>query len=392
MSLPGRPKGEYPNAQLEGTPVRTAGAHRAAPHHEAPMSWRRRAGLVFTTRTQAVAVSLMAVALLLLLAGWTFPELWRPAWAEWRSPALLMLSAGAFLMWRHALRVAERRFDEALSSLTHSTLMPYEFAPETLPMEDPAAPALAAAADPAEPGTATPMATEVTAAMTAASAPTSATTNAAPSASTSTSTSESASAPTVAPVPAPAAPLQWTAGLLRALEWRRFEALCEEIFKQDGYVTKPPPGSTERGADIWLHSRLDLQQPVRIVQCRNWSGEPVGVNAVREFLGAMVDADVKSGALVTCGAFTAEAQALARRHAIMAVSGADVLALIAKRPQALQHELLAVATQGDYGRPTCKLCGLKMQARQALDGELTHWVCEGAPRCPGVLDWTAGPA
>ena len=303
----------------------------------------------------------MALGVLLLLAGWVFPELWRPAFAERRPLGFMLLGAGALLMWLHARREAEQLQRDALSSLTHSSLTPYEFAPVTLPMEDPAersdTPALPAADG-----------------QRAALAP--------------------AATPAAASVEAAAAapPAQWSLGLLRALEWRRFEALCEEIFKQDGYVIKPEQRNPESGDYLWLHSRLDLQQAVRIVQCRNWTGEPMGIAAVREFLGAMVDAGLKSGALMSCGAFTAEAEALARRHGIMLVSGPDLLALVGKRPEALQRELLNVATEGDYGRPTCRRCGLKMVAGAAADDGMTHWVCEGFPRCQGTLDWSAGPA
>ena len=324
---------------------------------------------------QQAAWWLMGLAVLSLLAGWFSPELWRPAFAERRSLGFVLLGVGALTMWLHARREAERQSLEALSSLTHSTLMPYEFAPVTLPMEEPPE---AAAVQPLADTDAT-------------SAADSGATNAV--ASGERSVEGSASPP----------PTQWSPGVLRALEWHRFEALCEEIFKQDGYVTKSEPRGADGGDYLWLHSRLDLQQAVRIVQCRNWSGEPVGVAAVREFLGAMVDAGLKSGALMSCGTFTAEAEALARRHSIMAVSGPDLMALVAKRPEALQRELLAVATLGDYRRPTCRRCGLKMLAHpsslsstassavSAANGGPTHWVCEGAPRCQGTLEWSAGP-
>jgi restriction system protein len=313
-------------------------------------------------RLKQVGIGLMGLGALVLLAGWFFPAVWRPAFADWRSAGFALLGAGALLMWQQTRRDEGRLREEALSSLTHSSLMPYEFAPVTLPMEEPAqAPEAASDGAKAEPSSAdTPI------------------------------EGDAKALPTT---PAPPAPPQWNAGLLRALEWRRFEALCEEIFKQDGYVTKAEPRGPEGSGYLWLHSRLDLQQPVRIVECRNWSGEPVGVAAVREFLGAMVDAGLKSGALMSCGTFTAEAEALARRHGIMAVSGPDLLALVAKRPEALQRELLSIATQGDYRRPTCRLCGLKMLApATAAEGMPTHWVCENAPHCPGTLEWSAGPA
>ena len=315
-------------------------------------------------RLRSAAVGLMLLGVLLLLAGWVAPELWRPALAQQRPLAFVLLGAGALLMWLRARRQEERQNKAALASLTHSSMTPYEFAPVTLPMEELPEPA-------------------------AAGAPLGA----------SNETAASASAPTAAQsqaAPEPAAPAAlsppWSAGLLHALEWRRFEALCEEIFKQDGYVTKSELNGSDSGADIWLHSRLDLRQAVRIVQCRNWSAVPIGVALVREFLGAMVDAGLKSGALMSCGTFTAEAELLARRHGITLVNGPELLALIGKRAPALQQQLMTVATDGEYGRPTCRRCGLKMVARGAGNAGLTHWVCEGAPDCQGTLEWSAGPA
>jgi hypothetical protein len=365
---------------------------------------------------------LMAVAVPLLLAGWAFPALWRPAFAALRPPGFLLLGLGALAMWRHASREADQRRAESLAALTHSSLTPYEFAPVTLPMEEepeaagspdsgkvagtapvgsPAAQARsseATSARPAPRGNPTDAQFEAVAASTAESTAESAAegVNLAPSTPTPTT------APTSVSISLPEPVLN--AAMLRSLEWRRFEALCEEMFKQDGYVTKSPRhdsgvdvvGDLDGGADIWLHSRLDLHQPVRIVQCRNWSSEPIGVSAIREFLGAMVDAGIKSGAFMTCATFTPEAEVFARRHGITLVNGAEMMMLIDKRDPPLQRELLAVATQGDYQRPTCRRCGLKMVASTAAaplpDGASTHWVCEGAPRCPGTLDWSPGAA
>ena len=364
----------------------TAADDPSAQRDKASLSTRFSERLSALAWLKPAALVMMGLGVLLLLAGWAFPELWRPAFAARRPLGFVLLGAGALLMWLHARREAEQMSKEALSSLTHSSLTPYEFAPVTLPMNEPLEPAPAQGAFDASVPAAAPndalAAAEGTSVLNAMGA-------------TQTGTANSAVA-TMPAAPATPSATQWSPGLLRALEWRRFEALCEEIFKQDGYVIKPEPRPVRRNSDdsdyLWLHSRLDLQQAVRIVQCRNWSGEPVGVTAVREFLGAMVDAGLKSGALMSCGAFTAEAEALARRHGIMAVSGPDLLALIGKRPEGLQRELLAVATEGDYGRPTCRHCGLKMVARSATEDSLTHWVCESFPRCRGTLDWSAGSA
>ena len=389
-------------ADVRATPPDAPVAQQAkSRRHERHDRRRREQRRPPMARLKLAGLALLSGAALLLLAGWFMPELWRPAFAEWRATGFALLGAGALLMWQQTRQDEGRLRLEALSSLTHSSLMPYEFAPVTLPMEDPAAEPAAVGANVSAAALAAvdagpPTGAESSGAMGPSSNSNTLSTAAVDAALHQPITALAPEAPPTVPTP-PATP-QWTPGLLRTLEWRRFEALCEEIFKQDGYVVKADPhGENGTGAGyLWLHSRLDLQQPVRIVECRNWSGEPVGVAAVREFLGAMVDAGLKSGALMTCGAFTAEAEALARRHGIMAVSGPDLLALVGKRPEALQQELLTVATQGDATRPTCRRCGLKMLAPRTApattDGALTRWVCQDAPRCPGTLEWSAGPA
>ena len=298
---------------------------------------------------QNSAVVLMVLALMLLLAGWVMPELWRPAWAARRPFAFLLFGIGALLMWLRSRQLAGEQRRHDLSQLTQAALTHYEFAPATLPMEEPPAPSPSPPPDPARPA-----------------------------------------AEAADPAP-PEAPAQWSPALLRRIEWRRFEALCEAIFEQDGYVTHSEPHGSDSGADIRLHSRLDLEQPVRIVQCRPWHAEAIAVAPVREFLGAMVDAGLASGAFMTAGSFTPEAEALARRHAITLIDGAALLTLILRRPEMLQRQLLAVATQGDYARPTCRRCGQKMDRPATSHSEPGLWVCAGQPECNATLVWNAGP-
>lgn len=295
------------------------------------------------------AVLLMVLALMLLLAGWVMPELWRPAWAARRPLAFLLFGIGALLMWLRRRQMAEQQHRDSLTQLTQAALTHYDFAPATLPMEEPPAPSPSPEPDPALP---------------------------------------------VAEAAAPALPpahAQWSPALLREIEWRRFEALCEAIFEQDGYVTRSEPHGSESGADIRLHSRLDLEQPVRIVQCRPWHAEAIAVAPVREFLGAMVDAGLVSGAFMTAGSFTPEAEALARRHAITLIDGPALLTLILRRPELLQRQLLAVATQGDYARPTCRRCGRKMDRPATPHSDPGLWVCAGQPDCNATLVWNVGP-
>jgi restriction system protein len=284
----------------------------------------------------------MALAVLLLLAGWMAPPPLRQTIAAQRPFAFLLLGVGALLMWLHSRRSA-----------------------------DPQSWHGAAAAAPAEAAQPAWAAVE-------------------PRAQT-MEPEANALAPQVQPQPPQRVrPTQWSAAVLRAIEWRRFEALCEALFQQDGYETKSLPHGADGGVDIWLYSPPDRDRAARAVQCKNWSAGPVGVTMVREFLGVMVDAGVASGVFIATSGFTAEASAFAQRHPITLLDGTALLALIGKRGDAQQQALLAVATEGEYWRPTCANCGMKMVER--MGGGSTFWGCPTFPRCKAKLYWVSEAA
>ena len=81
--------------------------------------------------------------------------------------------------------------------------------------------------------------------------------------------------------PSPQPAQQWSPTVLSAIEWRRFEALCEAFFAQAGLATRSQSHGADGGVDIWLQSK-HMSAP-RIVQCKHWLGKPVGVKEMREF-------------------------------------------------------------------------------------------------------------
>ena len=74
--------------------------------------------------------------------------------------------------------------------------------------------------------------------------------------------------PTFSTSPAPA-PASWSPAVFAAIEWRRFEAVCETLFAQAGFQTRSQSHGADGGVDIWLHS------PTRRGQCR-WCSASTG--------------------------------------------------------------------------------------------------------------------
>ena len=151
---------------------------------------------------------------------------------------------------------------------------------------------------------------------------------------------------------------RWSPEVFAAIEWRRFEAVVEALFAQAGFETRAQSHGADGGVDIWLHSRHSPEP--RLVQCKHWKTEQVGVAQMREFLGVMTHHKLRHGTYATSSSFTPEAAAFAKANSISALDGAALLRLIATRTPEQQAALLTTAFEGEYWRPTCPSCGVKM--------------------------------
>jgi restriction system protein len=180
----------------------------------------------------------------------------------------------------------------------------------------------------------------------------------------------------------------WSPAVFSAIEWRRFEAVCEALFAQAGFSTRAQSHGADGGVDIWLHS-AHAQGPVGVVQCKHWQGKPVGVKEVREFFGVMASHQLKRGTYATTSTYTADAKQFAKDNSINALDGPALLALIAKRTPEQQQALLAIAYEGDYWRPTCASCGTKMVERAPAKGGAGFWGCAGYPKCRRTMQMAA---
>ena len=184
----------------------------------------------------------------------------------------------------------------------------------------------------------------------------------------------------------PVAPTKWTAEVFDAIEWRRFEAVCEWLFRQAGFETKTQSHGADGGIDIWLYSKNYPDGPVSVVQCKCWSTKPVKVAEVRALLGSMTDKKVKRGIFATTSMFTADAQQLAKDNSIQLLDRKGLVELILSRTPEQQAELLAVATKGEFWIPTCPSCGVKMTRRTPKNGGERFWGCVNFPRCMTTIN------
>lgn len=176
-------------------------------------------------------------------------------------------------------------------------------------------------------------------------------------------------------------PERWGKDVFDVIEWRRFEAVVERLFRQAGFETTLQSRGANGGVDLWIYSRHQPGHPVSLLQCQHGRGKSVDADKVRELRAAMAARKVKRGQFASTSTFTPDALAAARDSGINLL-GVDVLLnLIGKRSPEQQAELLAVALDGDYWRPTCVDCGVKMVGRRRRKNGQAVWRCGNTPRC-----------
>jgi len=185
--------------------------------------------------------------------------------------------------------------------------------------------------------------------------------------------------------PEPEVPQRWSLEVLRSLEWKRFETVCAEYFKLNGYVAKETDFGPDGGIDIWIYKE-GVEKPLGIVQCKAWNVYKVGVKEVRELYGVMASEEVPRGWFMATGVFTDEATAFAENKKLRLFSGELFLSAILKLSPEKQQDLLAIAVEGDYRTPTCPQCGVKMVLRQGQGQQRDFWGCPKHPRCNGRLN------
>ncbi|ACV37470.1 restriction endonuclease [Candidatus Accumulibacter phosphatis] len=186
-------------------------------------------------------------------------------------------------------------------------------------------------------------------------------------------------------------PMEWSLDLLRDIEWKRFEDLCQRFYAAKGIRSRATSLGADGGVDVRLYQG-DGEDVTAVVQCKAWGARFVGVKPVRELLGVMTHEKIDKAFLMTSSQFSEDAKAFARSNRITLIDGQMLLVMIKRLPVESQDALLDFATAGDYNVPSCPSCGVKMKRVSGKAGRHDFWGCGTFPRCHQKLgmrrsDW-----
>lgn len=175
-------------------------------------------------------------------------------------------------------------------------------------------------------------------------------------------------------------PTVWSLELIRDLEWKRFEDVCQQFYEMKGIRSETTALGPDGGIDIRLYQD-DSGLATSIVQCKAWGERFVGVKPVRELLGVMTHEKIGKAFFMTSGSYSDEAKVVAEANRITLIDGSLLLMMIQRLPAEKSEALLAFATSGDYTTPTCPSCGVKMKVVVGTGGRPDFWGCRNYPRC-----------
>ncbi|GJL81271.1 MAG: hypothetical protein DHS20C01_09050 [marine bacterium B5-7] len=175
-------------------------------------------------------------------------------------------------------------------------------------------------------------------------------------------------------------------GLLRAMEWRRFEIVCAEYLRCLGHEVMEErfPRVDAVGINILSSGSSRLFSVSGCVA----TGEPVDGSYISAFVKTMEKRRVIEGMVFSVCGFTTRAARFAERHRIAVVDGELLCSRVNTFDLQMRTAMIDVATDADYTTPTCPTCGIKMVLRRkagSKPGQGEFWGCMNYPRCRHIM-------
>ena len=175
--------------------------------------------------------------------------------------------------------------------------------------------------------------------------------------------------------------------VVRKMNWKEFELLVGEAFRQQGFTV----AETGSGADGGIDLIAKKEGATYLIQCKHWKKSKIGVSIIREHLGVIVSEGAAGGFVVTSGVYTQEAKGFAQSNNIKLLDGDTLYQSInaTQQPIPTQQKSEPIKTnQPEVNEtPSCPICQQAMVMRTAKKGSNVgnnFWGCSQFPKCRGV--------
>jgi restriction system protein len=173
--------------------------------------------------------------------------------------------------------------------------------------------------------------------------------------------------------------VMWTDDFIKAIEWKRFEEVCNEFLIIKNYNAEMTCIGADKGIDIIIKNSEG--QVACIAQCKAYGKKPIGVALIRELLGIMTSEQVKQGLFFTTSTFSIDAIEFAKNKGITLVDLKSFVRGINTLDKDSRERLYKIASEGDFTIPTCARCDVKMIERVSSKTNKKFWGCANFPKC-----------
>ncbi|MEZ5529372.1 MAG: restriction endonuclease [Porticoccaceae bacterium] len=171
---------------------------------------------------------------------------------------------------------------------------------------------------------------------------------------------------------------------LQDMSWKEFELLVGQYFTEQGFTVRQ---NVKSGPDGGVDLVVLKDAEKYLVQCKQWRSTKVGVEIVRELLGAIAAQGAVGGFVVTSGRFTEPAKDFVKGRNIELVDGNLIVSKVGNVPPTLEGTTINQPETIPQTHPSCLKCGSPMVKRKARKGANTgneFWGCSTFPECRGV--------
>jgi hypothetical protein len=167
-------------------------------------------------------------------------------------------------------------------------------------------------------------------------------------------------------------------GQLRSIDWFQFEKLVGVVYHKLGYaVTRRGGANPDGGIDLVI----EKEGRQSAVQCKQWRTWTVGVRTVREFLGALTDARIQTGILITLSGYSGEAKKLAEKHGIEIVNETGLTLMLEATHASVDPVVIEILRDTRKLCPKCERALVLRTARKGAGIGKQFWGCSTYPRC-----------
>ncbi len=165
---------------------------------------------------------------------------------------------------------------------------------------------------------------------------------------------------------------------LRKIDWFQFEKLVALAYENQGFsVTRSGGANPDGGIDLVIEK--DGQRSA--VQCKQWKVWNVGVKPIREFLGALTDAQIQHGIFITLNGYSGDAKQLAEKHGIEIINETGLAEMLSGLNLHVDSRALEILNDTRKFCPKCERLMIERVAEKGPNPGQRFWGCTGYPKC-----------